>query len=82
MTEAMRAAFARMFADADFRSLLIHLAQRANKGVIDTIHSDMDKAKTYATRYNTYNRMYELGQYYFKHFEKLELARKNKVDKK
>lgn len=82
MTEAMRSAFARMFADQDFRGLLIHLAQRANKGIIDTINSDIDKAKIHAARYQTYNRMYELGQYYFQHFDKIEKDRaKKKVDK-
>ncbi len=78
MTDAMRRAFARMFADTDFRGLLIHLAQRANQGLIDVIHTDAEDAKVYATRYNTYNRMYELGKFYFTHFEKVD---KEKVKK-
>lgn len=81
MNDAMRGAFARMFADSEFRNLLIHLAQRANQGILSSISSDMETAKVYATRYHTYNRMYELGQFYYTRLEKFkkELIEKKKL---
>ncbi len=82
MTDAMRGAFARAFADPDFRSLLIHLAQRANADLLAKMGTgDVEAAKMLSTRYQTFNRMYELGQHYFTRAEKLkqELDSKKKI---
>lgn len=82
MNDAMRGAFARMFSDSDFRGLLIHLAQRANQGILSSIGSDTEMAKVYGTRYETYNRMYQLGQFYYQRLEKLKKELQDKKVKK